>query len=170
MRIVLLVVFLFISASAFSEEPPKTPEVKSEQQTEGGVQRENNSSHQQKPPAPSIAVIPNTDAEAAENKSGHKTHNGGQEGAEFWTAKGYSLKITDTLLVLFTFLLFLATVALWWSTRRLVKGADETAKTQLRPYVFVQNVEFFWTAEKATELIVKWTFFPVWKNSGNTWT
>src|SRR5438105_15050671 len=36
-----------------------------------------------------------------------------------------------------TFLLFVATLALWWSTRRLVSGAEFTAKRQLRAYVNV---------------------------------
>ena len=68
----------------------------------------------------------------------------------------------------FTFLLFLATVALFWATRDLVYDAKHNAQRQLRAYVFAQNVESFWTAEKATETILKWTFFPVWKNSGQT--
>jgi len=37
--------------------------------------------------------------------------------SEFWTIFGRDLKITDILLVAFTALLFLATAALWWSTR-----------------------------------------------------
>jgi hypothetical protein len=37
-----------------------------------------------------------------------------------------------------------------------------------RAFVFCRNVESFWTADKATEAIISWTFFPVWKNSGRT--
>jgi hypothetical protein len=37
-------------------------------------------------------------------------------------------------------LLFLATMALFWATWRLVKGAEKTAERQLRAYVFVQPV------------------------------
>jgi hypothetical protein len=37
------------------------------------------------------------------------------------------------------FLIFVATIALWWATRRLVKGADATAERQLRAYVLVKN-------------------------------
>jgi hypothetical protein len=42
-----------------------------------------------------------------------------------------------SLLVLFTAILGGSTVALWWSTRRLVRGAEETAQRQLRAYVGV---------------------------------
>jgi hypothetical protein len=63
-----------------------------------------------------------------------------EQGTEFWPPLyGYRLKITDTLLVAFTCLLFFATVALWWSTRRLVKGAEITAQRQLRAYLGVKG-------------------------------
>lgn len=38
------------------------------------------------------------------------------------------------------FLIFAATLALWWATRRLVKGADKTAERQLRAYVMIDSV------------------------------
>jgi hypothetical protein len=41
---------------------------------------------------------------------------------------------TDPI-VTFTFLLFIATVFLWWSTRQLVRSAENTSKIQLRAYV-----------------------------------
>jgi hypothetical protein len=54
---------------------------------------------------------------------------------------GRPLKITDTLLVGFTFLLFLATVALFFATRDLVDGADKNAEKQLRAYIGLHNSE-----------------------------
>jgi hypothetical protein len=63
-----------------------------------------------------------------------------QEANEFWPPVfGYRLKITDTLLVAFTCLLFFATLALWWSTRSLVKSADKNAGLQLRAYILVSE-------------------------------
>lgn len=74
-----------------------------------------------------------------ESREGEK--HGEDEGTEFWpTFYGYRLKITDTILSIFTALLFFATLALWWSTRRLVKGAEETAERQLRAYICVKAV------------------------------
>ncbi len=55
--------------------------------------------------------------------------NGSDEATEYWTIFRHKLKITDTLLVLFTF-------TLWWATQRLVRGSEETAERQLRAYVF----------------------------------
>jgi hypothetical protein len=58
------------------------------------------------------------------------------EASEYWPPLfGYRLKVTDTLLVFVTLLLFLATAALWGATRRLVQGAEKTAERQLRAYM-----------------------------------
>jgi hypothetical protein len=58
------------------------------------------------------------------------------EGTEFWPPfLGYRLKVTDTLVAAFTALLFFATIALWLATRKLVKGADDTGRRQLRAYL-----------------------------------
>jgi hypothetical protein len=40
-----------------------------------------------------------------------------------------------------TFLLFLATLALWLATQRLVRSAEKTARAQLRAYVFGKGFE-----------------------------
>jgi hypothetical protein len=61
---------------------------------------------------------------------------GGDKETEFWPPLwGYRLKVTDTLLVAVTFLLFVATIALYRATRNLVIGAENTAKRQLRAYI-----------------------------------
>jgi hypothetical protein len=39
-------------------------------------------------------------------------------------------------------LLFAATMGLWWATWRLVRGADATAKRQLRAYIHVSDAKF----------------------------
>ena len=56
--------------------------------------------------------------------------NRNDEVSEYWPILGRKLKITDTLLVLFTF-------TLWWSTRDLVKEAKTSSEKQLRAYVHV---------------------------------
>jgi hypothetical protein len=83
--------------------------------------------------------------------------------SEFWTLFGRDLKITDTLLVAFTALLFLATAALWWSTRRLVRGAQRSAERQLRAYVALEGGQVR-VINNGTAIEVGVTF----KNSGQT--
>jgi len=57
--------------------------------------------------------------------------------SEFWTIFGHAIKITDALLVIFTFFLFLATALLWWSTRNLVRETGAHGQRALRAYVSV---------------------------------
>jgi hypothetical protein len=86
-------------------------------------------------------------------------------GTEFWSPLyGYRLKVTDTLLVTVTFLLFAATLALWWSTRRLVKGGESTAKRQLRAYV-VATIKGCDVPETSDGIF---TFHLAIKNTGQT--
>jgi hypothetical protein len=58
--------------------------------------------------------------------------------SEYWTIAEHELKITDTLVAVFTALLFFATLLLFFATRALVLGAEKTAERQLRAYVFAQ--------------------------------
>jgi hypothetical protein len=90
----------------------------------------------------------------------HNGQNGGDEATEYWTIFGRRLKITDTLLVLFTF-------TLWWANQRLVGGSEETAERQLRAYIFgapvVLNVEID-QAGKPTNITMRYEA----KNWGQT--
>jgi hypothetical protein len=62
----------------------------------------------------------------------------------------------------FTALLFCATLLLWWSTRSLVKGAETTAKHQLRAYVFPTLAEVQYPTPRCP------AFRVVIKNFGQT--
>src|SRR5689334_22225826 len=59
------------------------------------------------------------------------------DSSEFWLVMGHRLKITDTLVVLLTFLLAGGTFLLWLATQRLVQSAEETARRQLRAYMAI---------------------------------
>src|SRR5258707_854604 len=94
----------------------QTPRVPAQQQTNRGIGNQEE---------------PNTATGTSENKRAHNEQDGGEQGPEFWPPLfGYRLKLTDTLLVLFTAALFIAT---WF----LVTGAEKTAERQLRAYVIV---------------------------------
>jgi hypothetical protein len=71
-----------------------------------------------------------------------------KDGTEFLPPLlGYKLKLTDTLLATFTFLLFVATFLLWRSTEKLWEAGRgqlaiaEAALTGQAPYVFVKIIE-----------------------------
>jgi hypothetical protein len=71
-------------------------------------------------------------AVAAQSKGEERT----SEASEYVILFRLRLKITDLALIFFNALLFLATLLLWWHTRKLVHGAERTARQQLRAYVF----------------------------------
>jgi hypothetical protein len=138
MQVLLVIFALIFGPSAFSQEAPKTPEIESQQQSEGGLKATQNNHAQQQGTPQTPAVVPQVHSERSNDKGNQKSGEGAEEGTEFWPPFwGMRLKITDTLLAAFTFLLFLATVALYWATRRLVKGADKTAEAQLRAYISI---------------------------------
>ncbi len=80
------------------------------------------------------------------------------ETSEYWTVFGRRLKITDTLLVIFAF-------TLWWATRELVVGAEETAERELRAYISVETGMTFRQSKKHQ---ARFEFRPVIVNNGKT--
>jgi hypothetical protein len=80
-----------------------------------------------------FVVLPAAYSQTAQNR----------ESTEFWPAIfGYRLKVIDTLIALFTFCLFLATLYLWRATKQLVDGARMTAEQQLRAYIYIRKTNF----------------------------
>jgi hypothetical protein len=139
--IVLAILPAFASDSwGQSKEPPKqAPEIKTEQRPNGGLKTEPNAEADKQAATPTPTTIPEVSREGPNRKCGAHCPDAEQEGTEFWPPfYGYRLKITDTLVAAFTALLFVATFALWWSTRRLVKGADRNAQLELRAYISVR--------------------------------
>jgi hypothetical protein len=136
-----LAIFLFASNDlAWSQEPPQTPQVEPQQQPERSIKGKQEPTAQPNPTSAAPPTIPNGHSPATSNERQPNAQYGGDEGTEFWAPLfGHRLKITDTLLVAVTFMLFGATIALWWSTRKLVRGAEETAKRQLRAYVHIAD-------------------------------
>jgi hypothetical protein len=126
---------------AWAQESPQTPEIKSQQQPEGGLEIQKNNPGDAQSDRQPLTRIPQAIPEGAEGKRESYPDERTEQGNEFWPPfYGYRLKVTDTLLVFVTFLLFVSTYALWRSTRRLVKGAQVTAERQLRAYVHVKDV------------------------------
>jgi hypothetical protein len=136
-------IFLFASCDlVWSQVPPKTPQVEPEQQPEGGLKTQDGSTQQPNTSTQPPPSIPEVKSDGADRKRESKTEEGSEQGTEFWPPfRGYRLKVTDTLLAGITFLLFLAILALWWSTRKLVRGAEKTAERQLRAYVSITQVK-----------------------------
>lgn len=102
-----------------------------------------------------LIVIPVTEPKPKHMPTNNEASQKDDEGTEFLPSfYGYRVKITDFLLALFTFLL-------WWSTQRLVKGAERTARVQLRAYIGVTDAEI-----TIVDDIIKFSVF--YTNCGQT--
>jgi hypothetical protein len=143
-----LIITLLGFSHALLKHPPYAPAVKAEQQSNSGLQ-----------------------AHKGDNAEGQpKAEHGEEEGTEFWPPVfGYRLKVTDTLVAVFTALLFFATLALWLSTRALVRGAEDTAERQLRAYVFLDSIDLPRLNIHGTHTMQR-RIKIAWKNFGGTRT
>ncbi len=107
------------------------------------------------------------------------------QGTEFWPlVLGYRLKITDTLLVAFTFGLTIFTGLLWRSTDKLWAAGERTLTTTERAFVFIDgfNVELTTAGDRPLDTsqlperyrddpglyVTRFAAQPRWKNGGNT--
>ena len=162
LRAALCSTLLVFSNPVYSQQPQETPQVKPQQKTESTLKQEKNADKSVEKPnnvAPSSPIVVTLPAKEEEKRD---TNKADEEGTEFWPSFfGYRLKITDTLLVLFTAGLFIATYFLWRATKNLVKGAEETAERQLRAYIFLDGAVCTATAPAPA-------FVMTFKNFGQT--
>ena len=111
---------------AHSQQPIQAPQIKPNQKTESRIENQKNTKQS---PSPSKSTIPTKPNTGNSNKnSEHRT----KEGSEFWPPLfGIRLKISDTLLVLFTLVLAIVTGGLWFSTRKMWQETKKSAQAAL---------------------------------------
>ena len=183
MRTLLAFALIVWIGLAYSDVPPQTPRIKAEQKTEQLPKDQGNSKQLPvtpvaKPPAEAKTTSPEANARHSE-----------EDGTEFWPPfLGVRVKITDSLLVLFTFVLAIFTGLLWRSTDNLwteTKAAGATAEktaeaakrsAQVSEAALVITQRAYLAAKEYraeairddSQNIVEWKFSVVWENSGNT--
>jgi hypothetical protein len=112
-------------------------QIKPQQNTESGLKAKESDKKEAQSAAQPVPSESKVLPEGADRERQSQPDDRSNQGTEFWPSfYGYRLKVTDSLLVAVTSLLFFATLALWLATRRLVKGAEQTAERQLRAYVW----------------------------------
>jgi hypothetical protein len=140
--------FFLLVTRAWPQEPAKTPQAQPQKKTEMLLQLQESPTHDSllSPPfATGSPLAPETPPQNTQPK----IIAAKEEGTEFWPAIwGYKLKVSDTMLVAATFLLFIATLGLWVATRHLVRDAERISERQLRAYIDgrASNISPFSTA------------------------
>jgi len=150
------VVFLFLSGYSSSQGPSPDKE------------HDKGDKAEQRPCAGrTCASIPSVVVNVSPTQTiNDKTSSEGKEeqhnsSAEWWTAGA-----TWTLAVITAFLTFF-TGWLWYATRQLVKGSEDTAKRQLRAYLSIDGFPYVSHLD-TTDNTIWWSIHPVWKNGGTT--
>lgn len=130
----MLAVLLALTISA--QQAPQSAETVIEKQE---VPREHPEGHTRAPEQPTRQPIaPSNEPISSASRPmdpGQQESRNGQPG-EDWVDR-----LRTDPVATFTMLLFVATVLLWWATRRLVKGAEDTAERELRAYLFTDSAK-----------------------------
>jgi hypothetical protein len=108
---------LCIGVPAQSQQPPQTQGVETQRKA---ADTPHNQAKANESPKSATAQPPNASHPDESNKHGN------QEGTEFWPPfLGIRMKVTDSLLVLFTFVLAIFTGLLWNSTNKLWTAGED---------------------------------------------
>jgi hypothetical protein len=131
-----------LASSLHAEEPKQPPNIDAKQQAKYGIENHEHSNGNQNAPAATTSHDIQTVTVPSGAKTNEEGKNGADQGTEFWAVFGHRLKITDTVISLFTAFLALATFCLWLATRNLVASGEKASRTQLRAYVGVGATDF----------------------------
>jgi hypothetical protein len=137
------VVALLIEGTAMvqsQETPPHTPPIQAEQKTDSPLKSGSDPNQQAKPLGDILPGHPTSEPHANAGDRENATHAGSDEATEYWTVFGRRLKITDSLLALFTFFLFVSNCILFYSAEKAADAAKASADSVViveRPYIFM---------------------------------
>lgn len=140
----ILTALISMAAPVHSEsEPthPEAPKIEAQQKSDAPLKGEQEPSRPQ-PGSTNITLsIPNEITVHLNNQAAQKAEGGNEEGTEYWPIFWHlHLKITDSLLALFTLMLVLATGFLGWSTILLWRVTRDEFNATHRPRIRVKHV------------------------------
>lgn len=163
-----LIAFLLVvlSTQAFSEESnPRGSESKADT-TQGDNQRGGAPKQITVPANSASPTIINVTAGKQTGEESNCSHpKNWTEWGSFSVCRSFEWFDSEKTIAIFTVILGIATGFLWWATRALVRGAEDTARRQLRAYISINPVEINSTAD-SEERFTQVTCFL--KNHGQT--
>lgn len=126
------------SGGAYSQQfRSESPQVQAEQKTDSPIESEHRAQQKDQAGGPSPTAIPKVSAQTdAEDRDATSKYSS-EKGTEYWPwpILGFRLKITDSLLAVFSSLLVVFTGLLWFATKRVYK---HTAASE-RAYVTISH-------------------------------
>jgi hypothetical protein len=166
--------FAVVSYSAQSQQPPQTPSVQTNQQVNSpgkGEPKTNEQINRAEIPPSVVSTAPPTGLNESSKCCLTKT----EEASEYWTFPilGHRLKITDSLLALFTLLLVVTGAWQGWHLRRTVQSYISSDRPYSYPGVFNTSRLLPTGAHAVYPLCpgvpfpeIDWTFMNVGKSPG----
>jgi hypothetical protein len=132
----------------------------------------NNNTHTAQPPS---AKIPPLQPEYTKIKPDADAAHSADERTEWWIILGHRLKITDTILAVFTALLFFAAIWQGYQLKLTVRHTSDSVELSRNSFIienraYITPIEF--TFGKGADIhsgrVIKWLFHPQWRNTGQT--
>jgi hypothetical protein len=163
----LLVIFVFGGAEAQSKRPSKIPSKQPAQQTAPDQRGTDQSPF-------IVKVLPpeKTQTIAADDQKKRDEDRINTERLTDFTRDlvivGALQFVAISIQAIFLWLAFGAAKNSADAARDQVALSREALITTERAFIYCERIHAIWTADKETELVTKWTFQPVWKNSGKT--
>ena len=119
---------------ARSQQPPQTPGVQTNQQSNGTIEGQTKPDEQTDRSPNPATIIPIVPPPSLDKKTSQCCSQGAEEASEYWPFPflGRRLKITDSLLALFTF--FLVAIGAWQGSH--LRATVEAIVSGERPYIY----------------------------------
>ncbi len=166
------------------ESPPQTPQIQSDQKPDSAAKRQTQSDNHVNPAAQQPAIEQQHSPSDAKREADKDAEKRAEEAREYWPFHvfGARLKITDSLLALFTFLLIVVGAVqgafLYRTDQGTHKAADAAQKSSKvaedslfklqRASIFMPDMNTNWHRDTERDGKFWWHFRPVFHNSGNT--
>ena len=131
----LLAIWAMGLPQTLSHRPPERPWVEAEQKAEGAITPENQANPEAGRAEKIEPPILKSHPEPTRSDTSEYARKGREKVSKSWVMLGYSARVTDWLLVLFSALLFVGSMLLWCTTRRSVKIAERAVTVLERAHV-----------------------------------
>jgi hypothetical protein len=145
-----LAIAVWFSLAVVSRAAPEAPRVQTEQQTKTGPSDHKDTGQPKKATDATPAGVPKAVPPAHENRADPETKNRDEQGTEFWPSIfGFTIKISDTFIILFTaaiayftYQLKVATDKLWDAGEKQIALARDTLIVSQRAWIKRDRIAF----------------------------
>jgi hypothetical protein len=186
MAILIAVAFYAAYAGINSRESQEIQRINAKQASDNRSNSHEDSNTQGAYTSKTISAVNESKTKGGQGERETSANHIDEEGTEFWPARfGIRIKITDSIIAIFTICLFFATILLWRATLKLAREGRTVFEATERAFVFIDGFNFELTTAADAKVISiemlperyrsqpelyisRFAAQPRWKNSGST--